>query len=136
MRCARWRSFAQLLLLASASASQAQLPPGLPPPPRLPQSPVLERSALQLCVPRYGASGCAARLYAELLCSLGDQGQPQAVQEGQRWLAQRYQQAGLGASGLSPAEIEQLAVDEQVPQLCPEQSAAIRRLFSGGRSRS
>lgn len=139
MRPALWRCIAALLLWAgtSTSASRAQLPPGLPPPPQLPQPPAAaspsqpDAAAMQRCVPRYGPSGCAARVYAELLCSLGDQGQPQAVQAGQRWLARSYEQAGLSFSGLSPAQIEQQAVEEQVPQLCPDSSDAIRRLFSG-----
>lgn len=139
MRLVPWRCLASLLLLATAAAGRAQraqLPAALPPPPVVERPLPAASTGLQRCVPRYGASGCAARLYAELLCSLGDQGEAQAVQAGQRWLAQRYEQAGLGPSDLSPAQIEQLAVEEQVPQLCPDSSDALRRLFSGsGRSR-
>jgi hypothetical protein len=131
------RVLALLLFVASAASSRAQLPPGfLPPPPPLPQVPAAERSlqggadALQSCVPRHGEAECAARLYAQVLCSLGDQGQPQAIQDAQRWLAQRYDQAGIRFSDLSAAQIERLAVDDQVPQQCPDHSEAIRRLFS------
>lgn len=131
MRHVPWRCLATLLLLTTAQASRAQLPAAVPPPPVVERPLPPASSGLQHCVPRYGTSGCAARLYAELLCSLGDQGLAQDVQAGQHWLAQRYEQAGLGFSDLSPAQIEELAVEEQVPQLCPDSSEALRRLFSG-----
>ena len=142
MSRAPWRFIVPLMLLAAAGPGWSQL---LLPPPPLPQlqpqaselvklEPV-SAETLRLCVPRHGESGCAAVLYAQLLCALGDQPQPQALQLGTRWLSEQFQQAGLSASGVSPAQVEQLAAEEQVPQLCPDSSDALRRLFSLSRAR-
>ena len=79
------------------------------------------------CVASYGNTGCAARLYAQLLCdSIGTRfnGGQLTTQ-----LDQQYAQAGIDFSGISPEQVERAAVRYYAPMLCPAKSGQIRELF-------
>lgn len=91
---------------------------GLPPLPAMAQS----------CLERYGQSGCAARLYAEMLCAHFDR--PEVMRNRESQLADRFEEAGLDLAGISPAEVETAAVGYYVPMLCPRKSGQIQRLFN------
>lgn len=109
-----------LPLLAPALAQ------GLPPLPQLPPAPGLF-GALADCVPRYGHTGCAARLYARLLCdSLGSSTTPELMQAE---LEQQYEQAAIDFGGITAEQVETAAVRYYAPSLCPERSPQIRQLF-------
>ena len=102
-----------------------------PPPP--PPAPALDLAVpaaeeINLCVPRFGNSGCAARLYAGLLCAAVGEGA--APQELQQRLEQQYAQAGIDFRGISASQIETMAVTDQAPRLCPQKSRQIQELFS------
>ena len=107
----------------------AQLPPPVPPPPP-PPSPLAAPAAeadLAGCVASYGNTGCAARLYAQLLCdSIGTR-----FNGGQltSQLDQQYAQAGIDFSGISPEQVERAAVRYYAPMLCPTKGERIRALF-------
>lgn len=120
----------------------APLPPAPPPPSPPPPSPSSTSSSadlptpfapddaegVRLCVPRFGHAGCAAHLYAQLLCAVvGDGGQPLDLQS---QLDRQFAEAGIDFSGLAPTQIETEAVQEQVPQICPGRSPQILQLFS------
>ena len=124
-----WQSAAVMLLTLGllAGTAKAQLPLSLPP---LPATPTQTDEAPASCVPRYGDAGCAARLYAQVLCALVSRRSAKAAAGWQGWLEERYRQAGIAFNGLTADQIEQRAVDEQVPLVCPASSAAIRDLFS------
>jgi len=107
------------LLVAGA---RAQLPPPPPPPP-----PAAAEPDLGGCVASYGNTGCAARLYAQLLCDSIDtrfNGGQLANQ-----LDQHYAQAGIDFSGISPEQVERAAVRYYAPMLCPTKSERIRAVF-------
>jgi hypothetical protein len=127
-----WRSAAVLMLtpLLLDGAVRAQWPPALSPPPAVPAAPAVLEEPLAECVPRQGDAGCAARLYAQVLCALVGRGPERAVARWQTWLQRRYEQAGIRFEGLTAEQIEQRALEEQVPQLCPASTEAIRSLFS------
>ncbi|MFM8968529.1 MAG: hypothetical protein ACKOGI_11450 [Vulcanococcus sp.] len=102
-----------------AAGARAQLPP---PPPPAAAEPDLGR-----CVASYGNTGCAARLYAQLLCDSIDtrfNGGQLANQ-----LDQHYAQAGIDFSGISPEQVERAAVRYYAPMLCPSKSERIRAVF-------
>ena len=87
------------------------------------------RVSAQSCLAQDAPSGCAARIYAELLCAHFDRpGQMQALQQ---QLAQRLERADLDLAGVTPEEVETLAVRTYTPLLCPQRSEQIRRLFRG-----
>jgi len=88
--------------------------------------PALPVSA-QSCLERYGQSGCAARLYAEMLCAHFDR--PEVMRNRESQLADRFEEAGLNLTGIPAAAVETAAVREYAPQLCPQKSEQIRRLF-------
>ena len=90
---------------------------GLPPLPAMAQS----------CLERYGQTGCAARLYAEMLCAHFDR--PEVMRNRESQLTDRFEQAGLNLTGIPAAAVETAAVREYAPQLCPQKSERIRRLF-------
>jgi hypothetical protein len=107
------------------------------PPPPLPslqpslQTTPLEVSspeALRVCVPRYGHTGCAARLYARLLCVVV--GVSSSLEDLQQQLDEEYQQAAIDFRGISAAQIEAAAVTYYAPMLCPQKSGQIRELFA------
>lgn len=117
------------LILQLAPARSQLLPPAAPPPP----APALELAEpaaeeINLCVPRFGNSGCAARLYAGLLCAAVGEGV--APQELQQRLEQQYAQAGIDFRGISASQIEAMAVKDEAPRLCPQKSRQIQELFS------
>ena len=125
-----WRWAGRLALLVGLeSPALAQLL-DLPPLPSVPVSPELAS-----CVTRFGHTGCAARLYARLLCdTLRPQGAgftsretlDQIVQQ----LAEQYEQAAIDFMGITPEQVETAAVRYYTPMLCPEKSPQIRQLFN------
>lgn len=117
---------AALLVAAPIAPGLAQLPPPPPPPPPSTDAPAME-SDLTGCVASYGNTGCAARLYAQLLCNSIDtrfNGSQLANQ-----LDQQYAQAGIDFSGISPEQVERAAVRYYAPMLCPTKSERIRAVF-------
>lgn len=93
---------------------------GLVPPPPLPPPP-------SACVIRYGQTGCAARLYAQLLCDSVGHSLPLAGL--QQELQARFEEAGLRFVGIGPAEVESAAVRYYAPQLCPAQAGKLHMLY-------
>lgn len=117
---------AALLVAAPITPGLAQLPPLPPPPPPSTDAPATE-SDLTGCVASYGNTGCAARLYAQLLCNSIDtrfNGSQLANQ-----LDLQYAQAGIDFSGISPEQVERAAVRYYAPMLCPTKSERIRAVF-------
>lgn len=104
------------LLLAGAPGGRAQ---PLPPPPPGPDP--------ANCVARYGDAGCAARLYAQLLCDHIDRATAPSALEAA--LQQQYELAGINFRGLSAEAIETRAVRTYCPLFCPQRSQRIRQLF-------
>ena len=107
--------------------SQLALPPSLPP---LPPLQMADPSAAELsqCVPRFGNVGCAARLYARLLCNVvGQTASPAGLQQ---QLAGQYERAAIDFRGISVAEVESAALRDQVPLLCAARSQQIQQLFA------
>ncbi len=99
-----------------------------PVPPPLPSLPDAISPELQSCVSRFGHTGCAARLYARMLCdSVGELPSSEALEQD---LAQQYEQAAIDFSGISPEEVETAAVRYYSPMLCPDKSEQIRKLFN------
>ncbi|MEY3749772.1 MAG: hypothetical protein RLZZ11_975 [Cyanobacteriota bacterium] len=119
----RW-GWCLALLSGLMAPVQAQLP-GLPPLPSLPQPVDPE---LQSCVARFGHTGCAARLYAQLLCRAVGEGVGSEQLEQQ--LAEQYEQAAIDFRGITPEQVETAAVRYYSPMLCPEKSVQIRQLFN------
>lgn len=127
-----------LLQLLAPVRSQPLLPDPPPPlpapqPPTQPSTePVLledpSPEALSVCVPRYGHTGCAARLYARLLCAVV--GMNASAEDLHRRLEADYERAAIDFSGISAAQIETAAVSYYAPMLCPLKSRQIRELFS------
>lgn len=104
-----------------SGAAQAQLPPPPPPPP-----PAADTDLVG-CVASYGNTGCAARLYAQLLCdSIGTR-----FNGGQltSQLEQQYAQAAIDFTGITPEQVERAAVRYYAPMLCPSKSDRIRAVF-------
>ena len=99
-----------------------------PVPPPLPSLPEAISPELQSCVSRFGHTGCAARLYARILCdSVGQLPSSEALEQG---LAQQYEQAAIDFRGISPEQVESAAVRYYSPMICPEKSEQIRKLFN------
>lgn len=86
-----------------------------------PQEPVAH------CVRRFGHTGCAARLYAQLLCESFDQ--PALLLAQQARLAEDFEREGIAFEGISVDEVETAAVRYYTPMLCQERSPNIRTLF-------
>ena len=125
--CGRSRPLRLLLGCALAlqpllsGAARGQLPPPPPPPP----PPVV--TDLGGCVASYGNTGCAARLYAQLLCdSIGTRFNGSQLTS---QLDQQYAQAGIDFSGITPEQVERAAVRYYAPMLCPSKSERIRAVF-------
>lgn len=85
------------------------------------------------CVPRFGHAGCAARIYAQLLCQVVGRSVPFEPLE-QR-LAREYAQASIDFSGITVTQLETSAVEDYAPMLCPQNSQRIRGLFAPLRPR-
>lgn len=107
-------------LAGLAAPVDAQWMPPAPPP--APADP-----GVQDCVVRLGNPGCAARLYGELLCSAVGTMVP--VDTLRIRLEREYQWAGIDFQGMTPTQIEDLALVEHVPVLCPTRSRQIHQLF-------
>ena len=121
----RWGfSLALFTGLESPPLAQSLAPPPLPAVPEPVISPELEG-----CVRRFGHTGCAARLYAQLLCaSLGTaEGELERMEAK---LAEQYDQAAIDFRGITPEQVETAAVRYYAPMLCPEKSPKIRQLFA------
>jgi hypothetical protein len=119
-------------LIGFEAPALAQLlePPPLPLVPSVPVSPELAS-----CVPRFGHTGCAARLYARLLCDTllpqrGGFTSSETLAQMEQQLAEQYEQAAIDFKGISPEQVEIAAVRYYSPMLCPEKSPQIRQLFS------
>ena len=112
-----------LLLPCCFQPALAQLPPPLP------DLPGTVSSELGTCVARYGNTGCAARLYARLLCD--SVGRFTSSAEMELRLADQYEQAAIDFRGITPEQVETAAVRYYSPMLCPQKSPQIRRLFEG-----
>ena len=108
------------LLAWCVPVAQAQLPPPLP---SLPDNPYAS------CVSRYGHTGCAARLYAQLLCDNVGRGMESPELLEQR-LSEQYELAAIDFRGITPEQVETAAVRYYSPMLCPDQSERIQRLFN------
>ena len=115
------RGLALVLVSAVTSPALAQVP-------ALPPLPSAVSPELQRCVPRFGHTGCAARLYAAILCDAVGKQVPIALME-QR-LAEQYEQAGLEFRGITAEQVETAAVRYYAPMLCPAKSPQIRGLFN------
>ena len=79
------------------------------------------------CVSRYGNSGCAANLYAQLLCDTV--GSETSMQQLEPRLQRAFEQAGINFAGLTAEAIQSAAVDYYPPMLCPPKSRQIQELF-------
>ena len=90
--------------------------------------PSTDADDLSSCVARYGNTGCAARLYARLLCEVvGQSPIPDGLQQR---LDRDYEDAAIDFSGISAAQVESVAVRYYAPMLCPERSRQIQELFA------
>ena len=131
-------------LLASASIGSgawAQVPPFAPllapfpaplavppPPPVLPEllapaPPPSSSVDLGRCVANLGQVGCAARLYAQLLCD--NIGLQTPLNQLHQNLQSSFEQAAIDFQGITPSSIETAAVRYYTPQLCPLKSEKI-----------
>ena len=117
------RSLALVGVLQSLQAAPVFSQPLPVPPP-----PPVATGALADCVPRFGHTGCAARLYAQLLCTAVGSSTP--ASELQLQLDQQYEQAAIDFRGITAAQIEKAAVGYYVPMLCPDKRIEIRELFA------
>jgi len=118
------------LLLIPPGLSQPGMPPVPPPPP--PAAPLLladpTAEELSRCVPSYGHTGCAARLYARLLCDVvGLSVMPEGLQQ---QLDGQYERAAIDFRGITVQQVESAAVRYYVPMLCPSRSRQIQELFA------
>ena len=131
-------------LLASASIGSgawAQVPPFAPmlaplpaplavppPPPGLPEllapaPPPSSSVDLGRCVANLGQVGCAARLYAQLLCD--NIGLQTPLSQLHQSLQSSFEQAAIDFQGITPTSIETAAVRYYTPQLCLQKSEKI-----------
>jgi hypothetical protein len=93
-----------------------------PPPPVLPEllapgPPQSSRFALGRCVANLGQVGCAARLYAQLLCD--NIGLQTPLDQLHQSLQSSFEQAAIDFQGVTPTSIETAAVRYYAPQLFP-----------------
>ena len=115
----------------SSAPMAAQLPPSLsvpPPPPvlpelMLPRQPEPRPMELGRCVASLGQVGCAARLYAQLLCD--NIGLQTPLNQLHQNLQSSFEQAAIDFQGITPSSIETAAVRYYTPQLCPLKSEKI-----------
>ena len=115
-------------LSGSLTGALAQVPTLPPPPPVPPEltAPLPPRSgSLELgrCVATLGQVGCAARLYAQLLCD--NIGLQTPLSQLHQSLQASFEQAAIDFQGVTPASIETAAVRYYTPQLCPLKSEKI-----------
>ena len=115
----------------SSAPMEAQLPPSLsvpPPPPvlpelMLPRQPEPRPIDLARCVANLGQVGCAAKLYAQLLCD--NIGLQTPLNQLHQNLQSSFEQAAIDFQGITPSSIETAAVRYYTPQLCPLKSEKI-----------
>ncbi|MEY4841090.1 MAG: hypothetical protein RLZZ374_1998 [Cyanobacteriota bacterium] len=103
-----------------------------PPPPLLPEllapGPAQASNfALGRCVANLGQVGCAARLYAQLLCD--NIGLQTPLNQLHQSLQSSFEQAAIDFQGITPPSIETAAVRYYAPQLCPLKSEKILDLM-------
>lgn len=96
----------------AGSARAQELPIALQPPP-----------PVSTCVARYGHTGCAARLYAEVLCEIV--GQRADLYRVHSQLQRRYSEEQINFIGVATEQVETTAVRYYVPQLCPPKKQQI-----------
>lgn len=121
--------------LAPASSPMAPWPSPLvvpPPPPLLPEllvpgPPQASSFALGRCVANLGQVGCAARLYAQLLCD--NIGLQTPLYQLHQNLQSSFEKAAIDFQGVTPTSIETAAVRYYAPQLCPLKSEKILDLL-------
>ena len=116
--------------LEAPGTAQPEAPPLLPPPPALatPLPPEPSAEEIGRCVPSYGNTGCAARLYARLLCGVvGQVPMPEGLQQ---QLDGQYERAAINFQGITVEQVESAAVRYYVPMLCPNKSRQIQELFA------
>ena len=99
-----------------------------PPPPVLPElipprPPAARSFDLGRCTDSLGQVGCAARLYAQLLCD--HIGLQTPLNQLHRSLQTSFEQAAIDFQGITPAGVETAAVRYYTPQLCPLKSEKI-----------
>jgi hypothetical protein len=75
------------------------------------------------CVANLGQVGCAARLYAQLLCD--NIGLQTPLSQLHQSLQSSFEQAAIDFQGITPASIETAAVRYYTPQVCPLKSEKI-----------
>lgn len=121
----RWAAALGIAALALMPAAPARAQPA-PPPPAVAPPPSAEPD--EACVPLHGHLGCAARLYAQLLCRVV--GQPWPLRDLQASLASRFTQAAIDFRGITPGDVEAVAIEDHVPELCPARSRQIQELFA------
>jgi hypothetical protein len=85
------------------------------------------RFELGRCVATLGQVGCAARLYAQLLCD--NIGLQTPLSQLHQSLQTSFEQAAIDFQGITPASIETAAVRYYTPQLCPLKSGQIIELM-------
>lgn len=73
--------------------------------------------AVPACVVRYGHIGCAARLYAEVLCEVV--GQRADLYRALTQLQRRFSDEHINFKGITAEQVEITAARYYVPQLCP-----------------
>ncbi len=101
--------------LALGQVAQALAAPPMPPPP------------LSACVGRYGYTGCAGRLYAQLLCEIV--GRPVDLPALEARLQQQFVAEQIDFKGIAVAQVEAAAVRYHVPQVCPDKQQQIWSLL-------
>ena len=116
--------------LSSPSAQEPLVAPAMPPPPppvlpdvMAPRPTPSSTFALERCVATLGQVGCAARLYAQLLCD--NIGLQTPLSQLHQSLQTSFEQAAIDFQGVTPASIETAAVRYYTPQLCPLKSEKI-----------
>lgn len=119
---------------SSAPSAQPLAAPAMPPPPppvlpdwMAPRPTPSSSFELGRCVATLGQVGCAARLYAQLLCD--NIGLQTPLSQLHQSLQTSFEQAAIDFQGITPASIETAAVRYYTPQLCPLKSEKIIELM-------
>lgn len=102
--------------LAGARLQAQALPALLAPPP-----------PVSACVGRYGFTGCAGRLYAQVLCEIV--GRPVDLRSIEAQLQEQFVAEQIDFKGIAVAQVETAAVRYYVPQICPDKQQQIWSLL-------